>query len=71
MCIGGGGGMPQTRRDPAPLQRRAENPISDLFSKRKKGARGVFGNIFTSPLGVTSRAKTSATTLGSGGAVTI
>ena len=48
-----------------PPQRRPGGPVASLFGRRNRQARGVFGNIFTSPLGTSTAAPTSATVLGS------
>jgi hypothetical protein len=54
---------PDTQVAVAPTPR-IKNDVADMFSRRRANARGAYGNIFTSPTGVTTRAPTSSTTLG-------
>lgn len=53
MCIGGGGKAVQLPSVAAPVVRRGQSPLNELFTKRRKGARGVFSNIFTGMSGAT------------------
>lgn len=66
MCFG----QKQTATVPtlqtAPV-RRPGGPVAKLYARRRREARGVFGNIFSSPLGVPGDPPTKATTLGGGG----
>ena len=71
MCLFSSPKVPDAPRTPAPVVRREESPLSRIFARRRNNARGTFGNIHTSPTGVTERAQTTATTLGTGGAVVI
>lgn len=58
-------------RTPSTPVKRANGPLNSIFARRRSQARSTFGNLHTSPLGVTNRAATQATTLGSGGAITL
>jgi hypothetical protein len=68
MCIGGNPQVVQPApvvQAPTPTRRKAGSSVAS-FQRRNRTARGVFGNIFTSPLGTMGGANsTKATTLGS------